>query len=28
MRHGDLRTETGAVVFIRYAKPLSQFIPM
>ena len=28
MRHGDLRTETGALVFIRYAKPLSQFIPM
>jgi quercetin dioxygenase-like cupin family protein len=28
MRHGDLRTDTGALVFIRYAKPLSQFIPM
>jgi quercetin dioxygenase-like cupin family protein len=28
MKHGDLRTETGALVFIRYAKPLSQFIPM
>ena len=28
MRHGELRTDTGAMVFIRYAKPLSQYLPM
>lgn len=28
MRHGDLRTDTGALVFIRYAKPLSQYLRM
>ena len=26
MTHGELRTETGALVFIRYAKPLSQYL--
>ena len=28
MRHGDLRTDTGALVIIRYAKPLSQYLQM
>ena len=28
MTHGELRTDTGALVFIRYAKPLSQYIRM
>jgi quercetin dioxygenase-like cupin family protein len=28
MRHGDLRTDTGALVFIRYCKPLSQYLQM
>lgn len=27
-RHGDLRTDTGALVFIRYAKPLAQYLQM
>ena len=27
-RHGDLRTDTGALVFIRYGKPLSQYLRM
>ena len=26
--HGDLRTDTGALVFIRYGKPLSQYLRM
>ena len=26
MKHGELRTDTGALVFIRYGKPLSQFL--
>lgn len=26
MKHGELRTETGALVFIRYARPLGEFI--
>lgn len=25
-KHGDLRTETGALVFIRYGKPLAQYL--
>jgi quercetin dioxygenase-like cupin family protein len=28
MKHGELRTETGALVFIRYGKPLSQYLRM
>ena len=28
MRHGELRTDTGALVFIRYAKPLAQYLQM
>ena len=28
MKHGELRTDTGALVFIRYAKPLSQYLKM
>ena len=28
MKHGELRTDTGALVFIRYAKPLAQYIQM
>jgi anti-sigma factor ChrR (cupin superfamily) len=28
MKHGELRTDTGALVFIRYGKPLSQYIRM
>lgn len=28
MKHGELRTDTGALVFIRYAKPLSQYLQM
>ncbi|MEO8754814.1 MAG: cupin domain-containing protein [Casimicrobiaceae bacterium] len=28
MRHGDLRSETGALVFIRYSKPLGQYIQL
>lgn len=28
MKHGELRTDTGALVFIRYAKPLAQYIRM
>ena len=28
MKHGDLRTDTGALVFIRYGKPLAQFLQM
>lgn len=27
-RHGDLRTDTGALVFIRYGKPLAQYLGM
>ena len=27
-RHGDLRTDTGALVFIRYGKPLAQYLQM
>ena len=27
-RHGDLRTDTGALVFIRYGKPLAQYLRM
>lgn len=26
MKHGELRTDTGALVFIRYARPLSEYI--
>lgn len=26
MKHGELRTDTGALVFIRYARPLAQYI--
>jgi quercetin dioxygenase-like cupin family protein len=26
MKHGELRTDTGALVFIRYGKPLSEYI--
>ncbi|MEO8754247.1 MAG: cupin domain-containing protein [Casimicrobiaceae bacterium] len=28
MKHGELRTDTGALVFIRYAKPLGQYIQL
>ena len=28
MKHGELRTDTGALVFIRYAKPLAQYLKM
>ena len=28
MKHGELRTETGALVFIRYGKPLNQYLQM
>jgi len=28
MKHGELRTDTGALVFIRYAKPLAQYLQM
>ena len=28
MKHGDLRTDTGALVFIRYGKPLAQYLQM
>jgi len=28
MRHGDLRTDTGALLFIRYAKPLAQYLQL
>ena len=28
MKHGELRTDTGAVVFIRYGRPLAEYIRM
>ena len=28
MKHGELRTETGALIFIRYGKPLNQYLQM
>jgi quercetin dioxygenase-like cupin family protein len=28
MKHGELRTDTGALVFIRYGKPLAQYLQM
>lgn len=28
MKHGELRTETGALVYIRYGKPLNQYLRM
>jgi len=28
MKHGDLRTDTGALVFIRYARPLGEYLRM
>jgi quercetin dioxygenase-like cupin family protein len=28
VRHGDLRTETGALVFIRYGRPLAEYLRM
>ena len=28
MKHGDLRTDTGALIYIRYAKPLGQYIQL
>ena len=28
MRHGELRTETGAMIFIRYCKPIAEYLKM
>lgn len=28
MKHGDLRTDTGALVFIRYGRPLGEYLKM